>query len=114
MSAFVVVAASLGLALLVLIVIELVTIRRRMTAVQRLLADRAAPPDVETLAMVAEEAARVAVQDVAAARMGGPPALPAPTTGDTTASRSMSPSRIKAAGWAAGATETMRRLREGA
>lgn len=113
MTVFVVVATLGGLALVAAGVWLLVRARRQLVRIEALLADRPAGLSEPEAAVVAATAARLAAELVA--RPSLPPEL---TVGADHADAAPSPrrsaTRIKASGWAAGAGETVRRLRQGA
>ncbi|MFV0306607.1 MAG: hypothetical protein ACK5OX_02550 [Desertimonas sp.] len=116
MNAFAVVATVIGLALLVAVTVELITLRRRVTALQRLVAERPPPLDAETSRQLMREVMGEATDQIVRAVVPVPEPLALPTraaTGDA-GHRPLSGPRIKASSWVAGASETVRRLREGA
>lgn len=112
MNAFVVVAASSGIVLLLVVAGLLRRVERRLVALHEAVA--ASDADAEHARRSVETAARTAAWEDVAADRARPLALPdAVDDGSEDPLRPSIP-RIKAAGWAAGAGETMRRLRRGA
>lgn len=111
MTVFAVIAGGLGLAVLCCCLVLLWQQRGRLARIETRLAEQPAGLSEADAMLVAEMAA-----ELAATRATGPslpPALNERGAGEVE-SRRRSETRIKASGWAAGASETMRRLRQGA
>lgn len=108
MIALAVIGAVVALAVLIAMLVVLVGLRRQLDEVSSQLAARPVGLSGDDAATLAEHAAWAAVR---ADRL--PPMLSPPSSSDRAGARP-SVSRIKVAGWAAGATETARRLRRGA
>lgn len=112
MTVLAVVAVGFGLALLTVGIVVLGRLDRRLARIESLLGERPAGLSLEDATLVAEAAARRAA---AVPQIALPSALAAAESETQPASSSrLSGPRIKASGWAAGASETMRRLRQGA
>ena len=112
MTVVTVVVMALALAMLAAGLVVLMAIHRRLdrlAATVAVLAERPVGLSVDDADEVAELAARRAVASVPRASL-----LPALSVDQDDESPRWSSPRIKAAGWAAGASETMRRLRQGA
>ncbi len=109
MTVFAVIVMSLALAMLAAGLALFIALQRRLAALEAALAERPVGLSVDDVELVAELAARRTATAVRRASL-----LPALSADQDEAAPRRSGPRIKAAGWAAGASETVRRLRQGA
>jgi hypothetical protein len=112
MTLFTVIVMLLALAMLAAGLVLAVRLQRRLASLEAIVATLAERPvglSVDDAELVADLAAQRISAAVQRASM-----LPALGVEPDDAAPRLSAPRIKAAGWAAGASETMRRLRQGA
>jgi len=111
MTVLALIAVALALAMLAAGLMLLIRLRRQLSRIEIAIAEQPVGLSAEDAASVAELAAQRTAASLRRATL-----LPALDVddGDGECTPRLSGPRIKAAGWAAGAGETMRRLRQGA